>query len=189
MTVIAPSDHTSIMIPTERGGCGRQHEKDGDRLTVDCDLCEPVILNELRRHGWATTLSGVALTPDEIGEVESAERQAERQKNRTWGDPAVFAAALKDALGTSTATVEAPSLFQQIAALSPQERITLAEMMMAGAAPSNEAVGAGTTATLQPGAQPTNGDDGGDDEPVAAQAPKDEPPAKRGPGRPRSTSR
>lgn len=131
MTVYAPTDALSVTIPTDRGGCGLTHQVT-DRK-VDCLACEPHIVG--LRQGWAHTLEGVALTPDEIGEVERAEAQAKRQNQRTWADPAVLANvigdAMRDGLANGQQPAAAPSLLAQIAGLSGQERAALRELLAA----------------------------------------------------------
>lgn len=136
MTVHAPSDITAITIPAERGGCGEPHELGeptaGVPRTLDCAACEPHIIAS--RTGWAHDPIAVALTCDEIAQVEAAERTARVEQNKTWTNPS----ALRNALfGDQPA--QAPSLFAQIAALSQEERSALAAMLGAGTPPSVEA--------------------------------------------------
>lgn len=204
MTVYAPTDHTSITIHPENGGCGEEHKagllESGEVFRINCPQCEPVILR--MRTGWAATPEGVALTPDEIGEAERAETNAKRQQNRTWGDPTLIGDAIRDAMlgpGGRRQQVEAPSLLAQIAALEPEERAALAGMLLASNA-GTMAVGSSTSAQLSiKPTQPVDGDD--EPEPVAASLdvpdapsstavdnPVDAPaePARRGPGRPRT---
>ena len=163
MSVFLPTDHLSITVPVERGGCGEPHDGGpaGERGEVVCEKCEPIIL--AMKTGAAVTPEGVALTPDEIAETERAERDADRRRNRTWGDPSSLAAEFAKITG-SQAPAEAPSLLAQIAALSSEERAALTGMLLASQA---------DTAT-----QPV-GDDGSD-------VPADSVPEKRGPGRPRT---
>jgi hypothetical protein len=142
MTIHAPSDHRSITIPAERGGCGVPHEADGDHLSVTCALCEPLIA--AMGTGWAMNRDSVHLTPDEIGVMEAAERNAARERDRTWGDPkamaGAFAQAMQSAMGTTPAV---PSLMQQIAALTQEERAVLGAMLRdsAAAEPADRTVG------------------------------------------------
>ncbi len=129
MTVHAPTDVLSITIPTDRGGCGRSHElpdpAGGGPRTVDCPACEPHIIAS--RTGWAHDPIAVALTCDEIAQVEAAERDAKVEQNRTWSNPA----RLREALFGNQPTAAAPSLLEQIAALSAEERAALAGMLTA----------------------------------------------------------
>lgn len=134
MTVHAPSDVRAITVPAERGGCGTSHEAgelaDGDRFSIDCPACEAVIA--AMRTGWAQQPHAVALTPDEIGVAQAAESQAARARNRTWGDASELAKAFASAIqgGMSTPSA-APSLLEQVAAMSVQERAAFAAMLTA----------------------------------------------------------
>ncbi len=182
MTVYAPSDHTSIHIPADRGGCGESHYRgitetgDPAVFSVNCPKCEPHIM--AMKTGWAATPAGVSLTPDEIGEAEASEASAKRQQNRTWGDPSVFAAEFAKAIGAGPGQTQSPSLLAQIAALSSEERAALAGMLLAGAP-----VAAETPTEADDAA--ASGDDGAEPmlPPVAVSG--DVEPVKRGPGRPR----
>jgi hypothetical protein len=206
VTVYAPTDHTSITVHPENGGCGEEHKagllEEGELFRINCPACEPFILK--MRTGWSATPEGVALTPDEIGEVEHAERDAKRQQNRTWGDPRLIGDAIAKAFGMGggqvpAAMVESPSLLAQIAALAPEERAALAGMLLASGG-GTVAVGSGESAQLsiEPTTQPV--DDESEPAPVAAtldapdvppSTPVDNPvdapagPVRRGPGRPR----
>lgn len=192
MTVFAPTDHTSITVHPENGGCGEEHKagilEPGELFRINCPQCEPVILG--MRTGWAATPDGVSLTPDEIGEAERAETNAKRQQTRTWGDPRLIGDAIRDAmLGPGgNAPQQQPSLLAQIAALSSEERAALAGMLLASD-DTNTAVGAGASAqlSLEPATQPTG--DGGEAPTLGgsdASTPADGAPEKRGPGRPRT---
>lgn len=179
MTVYAPSDVRSITVPTDRGGCGMPHEltgepADGERFSVNCPACEPHII--AARIGWAHTPHGVHLTPDEIAQVEAEEARAKREQNRTWGSPealgSAFAAAMSAKMGTPAAS--APTLMEQIAALSPEERAALGAMLTS-AAPSIEAA-----PVVEEDGEDEGGDEGEDEGSEAATA-----TTPRRPGRPR----
>lgn len=139
MTVHAPTGHGSVTIPVSKGGCGEPHAKADDepRLSVDCPLCEPAIM-KMAGHGWAYTPEGVHLNPDERREVEQQENAARRAQARTLGDPValskVFAESMRDALGTGQGA-PAPTLLEQIAALSAEDRAALKAMLGADSAP------------------------------------------------------
>lgn len=184
MTVYAPSDVRSITIPADRGGCGKSHEligelADGDRFAIDCPACEPHII--AARTGWAHTPHGVHLTPDEIAQVEAEEARAKREQNRTWGSPealgSAFAAAMAAKMGAPSAS--APTLMEQIVALSPEERAALGAMLTGGAVASIEAAPAADGEGDEDEDSEDEGNGEGDTEPAAATA------APRRPGRPR----
>lgn len=167
MTVWAPSDVRSITIPTHKGGCGQSHEAGelapGEHFSVTCPGCEPAIIG--LRHGWAYQESGVHLTPDEIGEVERQEADAKRQQNRTWGDPNAVGRALAEALAKNTPAGQSPNVLGLVAAMSPDERAALRELLgpapvVPPAAPAVEAPPAAKPARKATGrrvAQPDTG--------------------------------
>lgn len=181
MTIYAMTDVTSITIPADRGGCGDPHTRPGDlpageRFTVTCPQCEPVII--AGSTGWAHTPDGVRLTCDEIALVEVDEARAKREQNRTWGDPKALGAAFAEALSAQMAPPpagEPPSLLAQIAALSPEERLALGQMLAPPPATTVTVSGAASLVTFDP-ASDAPGES-------AAQAPAENP--KRAPGRPR----
>jgi len=165
MTIYAPTDVRAITVPA---GCGVPHEApalaEGAKWALNCPPCEGPII--AMRTGWAHTPAGVALTPDEIGVAEQEEASAARNRNRTWGDPTAVGQALAQALTTvSPAAASTPSLLEQIAALSADERRELGLMLTA-------------PAPVMPA------------EVSGAESPQVDPelaPVRRGPGRPRKT--
>lgn len=186
MTVYAPTDHTSITIPAERGGCGMEHKagllEPGEKFRINCPACEPFILK--MRTGWAATPEGVSLTPDEIGEVERDERDAKRQQNRTWGDPSVFASEFAKAIGAgSRAQVETPTLLAQIASLAPEERAALAGMLLASSVDTVAVGGSAQQLSIEP-ADSDEEPPAGEESPASVVAAEE--PVRRGPGRPRT---
>jgi len=179
MTVYAPSDTRSISISPTRGGCGQPHTAgdlaDGERFSVTCPACEPHII--AAATGWAHTPEGVHLTPDELAVVEADEARAKRERNRTWGDPQALGKAFAEVMGAQMAMPPAvsttgPSLLEQIAALSPNEKRALSAMLaesgLADGQPDDEENGEG-------------GGEGADDD-SAEDASASE---RRRPGRPR----
>lgn len=119
MTVYAPTDVRSINVPS---GCGSPHEAgdlaEGELFTVDCPACEPGII--AARTGWAHTLEGVHLTPDEIAVVDAQKAQAERAKAQTWGDPHALGKSLAEALAAQVpapASVD-PMIVEQMASMA-----------------------------------------------------------------------
>jgi hypothetical protein len=175
MTVYAPTDSRAITIPVERGGCGQPHEAgdlaEGARFVVDCPRCEPHIIGA--RLGWAHTPHGVALTPDEIASVEQDEARAKREQNRTWGSPDALAHTFAAAMAkqVSGGGGSAPSLLEQIAALTGEERAALAAMLTA------------STETVIP-AESGPGEESPKDDDLKVESGEPEV-AKRRPGRPR----
>lgn len=142
MTMYAPTDFQSITVA---GGCGEPHQKAddlpaGERYSMNCPACEAVLTKE--RLGWAPTPEGVALTPDEIGEVERAEDAAKRATNRTWSDPANLAEMFAGVVKGASAAGEGKSLLAQIADLNPDERAALRAMLNATDAPTEPAAAA-----------------------------------------------
>lgn len=130
MTVYAPTDFVSITIPEDRGGCGHPHEagetNELGHAIINCDKCEPLIL--ATRHGFGASPSAVHLTTDEIAEAESAEAQAARARNRTWGDPQVLGDAIAGALARAVPAA-APSLAEQVAGLSDEQKAELRTLL------------------------------------------------------------
>ena len=170
--IYAPTDVRAITVPA---GCGVPHEAgylaEGERWNLDCPACEPAII--AMRTGWAHTPAGVALTPDEIGVAEAEEQAAARHRNRTWGDPTAVGQALAQALTTASpapaATAPVPSLLEQIAALSLDERRALGLMLMEPVADEMATLPAPSIAA------------------PAVEGAESAPVVRRGPGRPRKT--
>lgn len=128
MTAYAPSDVRSITVPA---GCGQPHEAgelaEGERFVVDCAECEPHIL-ALKDHGWARDPLQVALTPDERQRFEALETNARAQQASTWADPRAIGNAVAEALGVAGAQA-APSLLEQIKAMSGEDKAVLAGLL------------------------------------------------------------
>lgn len=128
MTAYAPSDVRSITVPH---GCGEPHEAgdlaEGERFAIDCPDCEPHIL-AMAGHGWAMDPLQVALTPDERARFEALEANAKAQQATTWADPRAIGNAVAAALGVSGQT-SAPSLLEQIKAMSPEDKAALAGLL------------------------------------------------------------
>lgn len=131
MTVHAPTDFTSITIPQERGGCGQSHEAEqtpeGQPSKITCEKCEPHII--AARLGFSHDPISVALTCDELGAVEAAERSASREQNKTMASllPMIRAQFLSQQ--SAVPAVPAPSLLEQIQALGAEDRAALAAML------------------------------------------------------------
>lgn len=127
MTVYAPTDVTSVNIPAERGGCGQSHDAGtlapGESFVIDCPQCEPHIVGA--RLGFAHDPIAVALTCDELREVEAAEQSARVEQNRTWSSPAK----LRAALFGDQQPAKQPSLLEQIQALGAEDRAVLAAIL------------------------------------------------------------
>lgn len=67
----APSSVSNILFSPEVGGCGKEHKaKKGERLSVKCASCEPLI--KQYHAGWATQPEGCTLTEEEEAEREYA---------------------------------------------------------------------------------------------------------------------
>lgn len=143
----------AVKLSPERGGCGQMHlvkvDEDG-RPYIECEACGPALI--AGHASFAGTPGGVPLTPDELAERELAERDAkatERVILRSVTDHLV------DQI-TAKKQEKAPTLLEQIAALSPAEKVQMSELL------ASDTAGA-----------------------VAGQAGSKEP-VKRGPGRPRT---
>lgn len=125
MTVYAPSDVQSITVPD---GCGQPHAAgdlaEGERFAVDCAACEPRIL-AMAGHGWASDPLQVAPTPDERRRFEALEANAKAQQAATWSNPQAIGNAVAAALGQQGA----PSLLEQIKALSAEDRKALVGLL------------------------------------------------------------
>ncbi len=180
MTIYAPSDVRSILIPAERGGCGVPHEAGdlppGEHHSVTCPQCEPHIA--AMRTGWAHTLAGVHLIPDEIADAEAAEAAAARAQNRTWGDPNALGKAFREALGPAV-TPAVPSLLEQIAALGAHERAALAAMLAADTPSHVDNGGSSAAVNTVPGpgqVEPESPDVPGDAEARKPSRPRKTPP-------------
>jgi hypothetical protein len=170
-----------IRLPTDRGGCGNEHEietSDRGYAFIDCPRCAPALVGS--HYGWAATPGGVPLTPDELGDRELAERDAKSSQNtllRAMTDS--FVKAVQTGPGfqfpsEDSPAGKAPSLLDQIKAMSAEEKAALASVL----APAGEI--------------PAKTSDANDDEPPKhkdAEPPAkhtDTAPVKRGPGRPRT---
>lgn len=162
MSDLAPSadgavEAGAVSVAQHAGGCGQQHKvqvDDQHRAYVACDECAPVLMG-MPGAGWAATPNGVALTPDELGERELAERDGVAMQ-RIWQKSLMedfLTRQREDKAGRSPGG--APSLVEQLAALSPEDKAAVAQMLAGGGQ---------ETATL------------------VAEVPA---PVKRGPGRPR----
>lgn len=64
MTLHAPSSIEAVAFNPEVGGCGNEHKaKKGERLSVTCPSCEPLIAKY--HTGWGATPAQAALTEAE----------------------------------------------------------------------------------------------------------------------------
>jgi len=132
MSDYAPSDDGergpgAVALPASAGGCGAMHvaKMDGDgHPYIECEQCGPVLI--AGHASFSGTPGGVPLTPDELGERELAERDAkatERVILRSVTDHLV------DQITAGKQARKAPSLMEQITALSAQERAELAKVL------------------------------------------------------------
>jgi hypothetical protein len=118
----------SVSLPADRGGCGKQHVAkidDGNHPYIECEQCGPVLIAS--HAAFAGTPGGVPLTPDELGERELAERDAkatERVILRSVTDHLV-----EQITANKQVKAEAPSLMEQISALSAKDRAQLAKVL------------------------------------------------------------
>lgn len=128
MTAWAPSDVLSITVPQ---GCGQPHEAgelaEGQRFGVECAECEAHIL-ALEGHGWARDPLQVLQTPDERRQSEALETNARAQQASTWADPRAIGNAVAQALGVAQQQA-APSLLEQIKAMSGEDKAALAGLL------------------------------------------------------------
>lgn len=156
----------TVSVPADKGGCGREHHVKTNperRPYIDCEACGAYLVGH--HVGWANTPHGVPLTPDELGEVEVSKRDGEtsyRLAMKAMGD-AVGQIVQGNKQGIQTRAT-APSLAEQLAALSPAEKAELRAIL---GDPQPAADGAADPAPLT-----------GDAGPKPA-------PARRPPGRPR----
>jgi len=117
----------AVALPVHAGGCGQMHlaqlDEDGHPY-IECEQCAPALIG--KHAAFAGTPGGVPLTPDELGERELAERDAkatERVILRSVTDHLV------DQITAGKQAKKAPSLMEQISALSPGERAQLAKVL------------------------------------------------------------
>jgi hypothetical protein len=127
----------AVVVPATAGGCGKMHvaqlDEDGHPY-IECEQCAPVLIG--KHASFAGTPGGVPLTPDELGERELAERDAkatERVILRSVTDRLVD----QIAADKKAKSDPAPSLMEQIGALSAKDRAELAKML--SGEPSEEA--------------------------------------------------
>jgi hypothetical protein len=124
----------AVSIPAYVGGCGKMHTAqldDDGHPYIECEQCAPILIG--KHASFAGTPGGVPLTPDELGERELAERDAkatERVILRSVTDRLVD----QIAADKQAKKAPAPSLMEQIGALSVADRAELAKML-SGEAP------------------------------------------------------
>jgi hypothetical protein len=117
----------AVSVPAEAGGCGKMHVAqmdDDNHPYIECDRCGPYLI--AHHASFSGTPGGVPLTPDELGERELAERDAkatERVILRSVTDRLV------DQIALEKQAKKAPSLMEQIAALSAKDKAELAKML------------------------------------------------------------
>jgi hypothetical protein len=119
----------AVSLPAHAGGCGSLHtaqvDEDGHPY-IECEQCAPVFI--AKHASFAGTPGGVPLTPDELGERELAERDAkatERVILRSVTERLVD----EVAAGKQAKRAPAPTLMEQIGALSAADRAELAKML------------------------------------------------------------
>lgn len=153
MSDLAPGENTgagTVSVPEDKGGCGHEHHikvNDDQRPYIDCPVCAAYLPGHV--YGWSNTPNGVPLTPDEQGEVEISKRDGETSYRLAMK-------AMGDAVGqivqggrSANQPAAAPSLAEQLAALSPAEKAQIAEMLAPAPAIKAEA-SAGVPAPEKP---------------------------------------
>lgn len=164
----------AVCVPTHRGGCGTPHEvflTDDKRGVIECDRCAPVLVGGT--YGWSSDAAGVPQTPDELRANDLAARDAKTNEATVMSAMTqAFVEAIKNggfgAVGAPE-PVKQPSLVEQIASMSAEDRAQLAGLLGAPQAQNPARLAKAEDADLTP------------DEVKA--------PAKRSPGRPRTVTR
>jgi hypothetical protein len=115
------SDFAGVRLPEELGGCGDFHAgaPDDDGFSrIECDRCAPALI--ARHYGFAAKPEGVPATPDERAYREHMATQA------AAANADMDVAMRRDFI---RGRAEAPSLTEQIRAMSATERAALRNML------------------------------------------------------------
>jgi hypothetical protein len=127
----------AVCVPTHRGGCGVPHEasKHADgRWVIKCDACAPSLI--AHTYGFSSDAAGVPQTPDEIRMDDLAQRDAKAAQATVMSAMTeAFVRAIQSGSMTfpgGAPAIEAPaqpSLLEQIAAMTPEEKGKLASLL------------------------------------------------------------